>query len=175
MYSLLILVFLFWFTTIHLKWFTQRECVKVTFLKFLVLRERTIVIAYFPEHLIYSNFEMFNILTPGFLLWFDFPEQRVCSNFKKSWFWFPTIHPKCFYNSHLFLKFYVLSERSSDIASFVQNPVNSRLKIYSDLILVLFILFWHVWTKLNESFFLETLGAPRKEQWYCFFHGALGV
>ena len=105
MYSLLILVFLFWFTTIHLKWFTQRECVKVTFLKFLVLRERTIVIAYFPEHLIYSNFEMFNILTPGFLLWFDFPKQRVCSNFKKSWFWFPTIHPKCFYNSHLFLQF----------------------------------------------------------------------
>ena len=31
MYSLLILVFLFWFTTIHLRWFTQRECVKVTF------------------------------------------------------------------------------------------------------------------------------------------------
>ena len=31
MYSLLIRVFLFWITTIHSKWFTQRQCVKVTF------------------------------------------------------------------------------------------------------------------------------------------------
>ena len=114
MYSLLILVLLFWFTTIHSKWFckshlflkfyvlcerssavvsvavyvavskcmlfffydfvlqlfTQRECVKVNFLKLLVLHKRTNVIASFLEHPVYSSFEMFSVLILGFLFWF---------------------------------------------------------------------------------------------------------
>ena len=32
---------------------------------FQVLRERTIVIATFPEHPVYSNFEMFSVLILG--------------------------------------------------------------------------------------------------------------
>ena len=87
MYSFLILVFLFWFTTIHSKWFTQRECVKVTLLKFQVLRERTNVIASFPEHLIYSNFEMFSVLALGVLLWFDFPDTLYAAISKSTVCW----------------------------------------------------------------------------------------
>ena len=43
----------------------------------------------------------------------------------------------------------MLSERSGDIASFVKFPMYSSLKIYSALILVLFILFFRAWTKVN--------------------------
>ena len=77
-------------------------------MKFQVLRKRTNVNASFPEHLICSNFEIFSVLTLGFLFQFDFLEHPVCSNFKKYsvlilffLFWFPPIHPKCFYNSHI--------------------------------------------------------------------------
>ena len=159
MYAVLILFFYYFV----LKLFTQRQCVKVTFLKFQVLRERSSVIASFPEHPVHSNFEMFSVLIIGFLFWLDFPEHPVYDTFEMfsvlilgllfwfpvtypknmcesnlffvilgapktilllswstlhiaiskcivSWFffflfWFPTIHPKCFYKSHLFLKF----------------------------------------------------------------------
>ena len=43
----------------------------------------------------------------------------------------------------------MLFERSADIASFVEDPVYNSLKIYSAIVLVLFILFCHVWTKVN--------------------------
>ena len=104
-----------------------------------------------------SNFFLkFRCSTKGALLFYlswsnlyvAITKYIVCS-FNFFLFWFPTIYPKCFYKSHLFLKFQVLSERIKDIASFVERPIYISLKIYSVLILVLFILFCHVWTKLN--------------------------
>ena len=56
------------------------------------------------------------------------------------WFWFVTIYPKTMYKIHLFLKFQVLREGSSDIASFVEHPVYSISKMHSVLVLVF--LFW---------------------------------
>ena len=50
-------------------------------MKFQVLRERANVIASFPEHPVYRNFEMFSVLILGFLFWFDFPEHPLYGNF----------------------------------------------------------------------------------------------
>ena len=113
MYSVLILFLFFWFPTIHPKCF----CKSHFFLKFQVLHERSSVIASFMEHPVCSNFKMYSEL-----ILFLF-------------FWFPTIHPKCFCKSHFFLKFQVLHERSSVIASFMEHPVCSNFKMYSELIL----------------------------------------
>ena len=49
----------FFFFDFLLQLLIQRQCVKVTFLKFQVLRGRTNVIASFSEQTGYSNFEMF--------------------------------------------------------------------------------------------------------------------
>ena len=129
-------------------------------------------IASFLKHPAYSNFKMYSVLILFyFLFWFPaiylecfckshfFLKFRCSTKAAKllhlSWstlyrviskcivcwfhffkFWLPTIHPKCFYSDIAL---------SSDIASFVEHPVYSTLKIYSALILVLFILFCHVW------------------------------
>ena len=93
-------------------------------------------------------------------------------------FLFTTIHPKCFCKSCLFLKFYVLHKRSNFIPSFVVHPIFCTLKVYSVLILLFpfcfFGVFCHVLPKtlLQKSFFQKIVGAPWKEQWYCFFRGA---
>ena len=60
------------------------------------------------------------------------------------------------------------------MALVVEHPVNSNFKMYSILILVLFTLFYNFSPKVTvyESFLLEILGARRKKQCYCFFHGA---
>ena len=92
-----------------------------------MLREGKKDIAFFVEHPAYSNLKMYSVLIL-FLL-----------------FWFRTIHPKYFYKSNFFLKFLVLSERCSDIASFVEHPVYSSLKIYS------FSFIYFVLSILNQS------------------------
>ena len=75
-------------------------------------------------------------------------------------FLFATIHPKYFSKSHLFLKFYMLRERSSDIASFVEHPAFSNLKMYDVLIFLFLICFATFCPKsLCKSYFLEILGA----------------
>ena len=51
-------------------------------------------------------------------------------------FLFTTIDPKYFCKSRLFLKFWMLHERSSFITSFVEQPVFSTLKMCSVLILL---------------------------------------
>ena len=43
---------------------------KSLFWKFQVLRESTNVVGFFPEHPLYSNFEMFSVLILGILFWF---------------------------------------------------------------------------------------------------------
>ena len=105
------MLFLFYFLIIYfvLKLFTQRQCVKVTFLKFQVLRERSSVIASFPEHPAHSNFEMFSVLIIRFLFWLDFPEHPVYDTFEMFsvlilglLFWFPVTYPKNMCESNLF-------------------------------------------------------------------------
>ena len=78
MYAVLILFFL----NFVLQVFTQRERVKVTFLKFQVLREWTNVIASFPQHFAYSSFKMFSVLILGFSFWFvmTYPKSMCKSN-----------------------------------------------------------------------------------------------
>ena len=73
MYSALISVFICFDLTL----FTQRKCVKVTFLNFQVLRERTSVIASFVEHPVYSNFKMYNV--PVLVFFFDLPLIETAS------------------------------------------------------------------------------------------------
>ena len=89
---------------------------------FQVLRERTIVIATFPEHPVYSNFEMFSVLILG-------PS-----------FWFAVAYPKSMCKSNLvFVNLGALRRKKKDIASFVEYPVYSNFKMYS--VLILFFLF----------------------------------
>ena len=90
-------------------------------LKFQVLREGSIVIASFVEQPVCSNFKMHSVLI---LIFFYFN-------------WLQLIQ-KSIWKSHFFLKFEVLRERSSVIASFVERPVYNVLKIYS--VLALFVL-----------------------------------
>ena len=66
MYAVLILFFHKFVSQL----FIQQECIKVTFLKFQVLRERTNLIASFPKYPVYIEFEMFSVLILGFLFWF---------------------------------------------------------------------------------------------------------
>ena len=60
---------------------------------------------------------------------------------KASWFYFSyfvTFNRKCIWKSYFFLKFQVLLEGSSFVASFVEHPACSIVRMYSVLILVFF-------------------------------------
>ena len=100
-------------------------------------------------------------------------------------FFFTTIHPKCLSKSNLFLKLYMLRERSSDIALFMKHPVSGSLKMYSVLILLFLLCFATFYpkklckskiknTRTITLFILKLLytGAPRNKQYHCFFRGA---
>ena len=117
-FGVLILGFLFWFAVTYPK----SMCKSNSYFVISGAPRRKKRYCFFREHPAYSNLKMYNAL-----ILFLF-------------FWFPTIHPKCFCKSHFFLKFQVLHERSSVIASFVEHPVCSNFKIYS--VLILFFLFW---------------------------------
>ena len=95
MYAVLILFFHYFVSQL----FTQRECVKVNFLKFQVLRERTNVFVSFPKYPVYIDFEMFSALILGFLFWFDLPEHPVYNNFNNcnNLFMFCRASPKWMY------------------------------------------------------------------------------
>ena len=135
MYSLLILVFLFWFTSTHPKCFRKSNL----FLTYSVLRKRSSDIVFFVEHPVYSNFKMYSVLILVFLFWFATIPQKCCKNLsffeilralrKKQWhhiasfvehlaysifkmysvlilgFWFVVTYPKCMNKSHLFWKY----------------------------------------------------------------------
>ena len=64
--------------------------------------------------------------------------------------WFPTIHPKWMCKNYLFLKFYMFRERSSDVASFVEEPLYSNFKMYGTLFLVLITLICYYLLKVND-------------------------
>ena len=95
MYSVLILVVLFWFIDIYPK------CVKKKhlFSQFQVLHKGSRDIASFVEHPVSSNFKMYSVLILVVLFW----STNIC--------------PKCVYKKHLFSRFLVLCKRSSDITS----------------------------------------------------------
>ena len=108
MYSVPILVFLFWFTTVN-----PKCCVKVTLWKCQVLHKGSSDIASFVEHPVNSIFKRYSVLTLVFLFWFPILTQIVCL---------------------FFLKFQVLREGSSVIAAFVEHPACSNFKMYNFLI-----------------------------------------
>ena len=82
------------------------------FLKFEVLPDRSSFIASFVEHPVCSSFKMHSVLILALFL-----------------FYLVTINPKGICKSQFFLKFEVLRERSGVIASFVEHPVYSILKM----------------------------------------------
>ena len=89
-----------------------------------MLHEGSSFIASFVEHPVCSNFKIYSVLIRVFL------------------FELTTINPKYICKSRLFLKFQVLREGCSFVASFVEHPVCSSFKMYGVLILV--VLFWFV-------------------------------
>ena len=130
--NVVILVLLFWFVIVN----PTCMCKSHISLKFHVLREGSSAIVSFAEHPVYSIFKMYSVPILVFL------------------FWFTTVNPKCMCKSHFLLKFQVLHEGSSDIASFVEHPVNSIFKRYSVLTLVF--LFWFpILTQIVCLFFLK--------------------
>ena len=116
MYSVLILVFWFYFATINPNFI----CKSQLFLNFQVLPEGSSFVASFVEHPLCSSFKMYSVLILVVL------------------FWFVNINPKSVYKRDLILKFQVLHERTRYIASFLENPACSNFKMYSILILI----FW---------------------------------
>ena len=89
-----------------------------------MLHEGSSFIVSFVEHAVCSNFQICSVLIRLFL------------------FELTTINLNSICKSRLFLKFQVLREGSSFVASFVEHPVCSSFKMYSVLILV--VLFWFV-------------------------------
>ena len=73
-----------------------------------------------------------------------------------------------------FFKFHMFRQGSSFIASFVEQLVCSKSKMYSILIAVFFL--WIDCNKskgrLQKSILLKILGDSLKKQWYCFVCGA---
>ena len=103
--------------------FTRIVSIKVIYSStFYEFSKRNSDIAYFVEYPVYSILKMYSLLILVLL------------------FWSTTIHSKWFCKSHLFLKFWVLCERSSAIALFVEHPLCSSFKMYAVLI-VFFVLF----------------------------------
>ena len=103
--------------------FTRIVCIKVIYSStFYEFSKRNSDIAYFVEYPVYSILKMYSLLFLVLL------------------FWSTTIHSKWFCKSHLFLKFWVLWERSSAIALFVEHPLCNSFKMYAVLILF-FVLF----------------------------------
>ena len=115
-------------------------------------------IAPFTEHPGYSNFKMYGLLILVFYFYLPLFTQNVSVKVIYSW------------------KFRCSAKGAVVITSFVKHPVFSSVKMYSVFILLFlfFLFFCHVSPKtlLQKLFFQKTLGAPRKEQWYCFFRGA---
>ena len=164
--------------------------------------ERNSVIASFVEHPVYINFKIYCSATfyPKWMCKSNFFEILAASR-RKQWYWFvrgvpciehfvnvwcsessflfqyATINPTRICRRYFFLKFLVLREKSSVIASFVEHPVYSIFKMHGLLILVF--LFWfttiHLKYFCKSNLILEMLGAPRKEQCYWFFRGALYI
>ena len=122
MYSVLILVFL-----ILICHYSPKEHVqKSLFLKFEFLREISSFIASFVEPLIIA----FSIYKMSTFQFFYFNALQL-------------IQSACGKKNFFSLKFQMLRERSSDIASLVKHPVYSICKRYSVLILVFLILISH--------------------------------
>ena len=136
--------------------FTRIVCIKVIYSStFYEFSKRNSDIAYFVEYPVYSILKMYSLLFLVLL------------------FWSTTIHSKWFCKSHLFLKFWVLCERSSAIALFVEHPLCSSFKMYTVLILFFFVIL-QLFTQREcvKVTFFEIPDAPRKSQCYSIFPGA---
>ena len=123
---------------------------------FQVLRERTIVIATFPEHPVYSNFEMFSVLILG-------PS-----------FWFAVAYPKSMCKSNLVFVNLGALRRKKKILPLSWSTLYIAVSKCIVCWFYFFILISHYSPKMLvwKSFILEILGALQKKQWYCFFRGA---
>ena len=115
LYSVLILVCLFWFATILPKYMC-----KTNFFVQIWERSKFGNIASFVEQPKYSLFKMYCVLILSFL------------------FSYTVFHSKLPRKSYIALRCYVLCEGSSDIASFVEHSVYSKFKMYNIQILVFY-------------------------------------
>ena len=121
-----------------------------------MLLERTNVIASFPEHPVYSNFEMFSALILEFL------------------FWLVVTYPKRMCKINLFFVILGVPRRKNDTASFSWS---TRHKAISKCLVSWFYFFYFHFPLFTQNtpvkvIFSWNLGAPRKEQCYCIFRGA---
>ena len=130
MYAALILFsLLFCFATIC----SKRICKSHFFLKFQVLRERTIVFASFPEHSVYSKFEMFSVAILGFLFWFHLLEHPLYGNLEMFGVlilgflcWFTATYPKSMCKSNLFFVILGAPQRKKHYCVFRGVPCIER-------------------------------------------------
>ena len=67
-------------------------------------------------------------------------------------FWFITFYPKCIYKRDLFSKVWVLQEKCSDIASFVEHLLCSFFKMDCVLVLV----FWFLLVTIHLKFIYKS-------------------
>ena len=154
LYSLLILVFAFWFTTIDAKCF----CFCISFiLEIICAPQKKQWYCIFCEPLCMKHFQ--DLWSPFFtfsiLIYDDSPKMLL--------------------QKHASLEqFSVLREWSSDFATFVEHPVHVNFKIHSLLTNSTLPVLCHFAPKilLKKSFLPDVLGVPRKKQWYCFIRGA---
>ena len=109
----------------------------------------------FPEHPVYSYFEVFSVLILGFL------------------FGFAVTYPKSMCKSNLYFVILGALRRENNIAYFEEHPAHSSFKMYCVLILFCYFDFSLFTQKASvKVIFIWNLDSPRKEQCYCIFCGA---
>ena len=109
----------------------------------------------FPEHPVYSYFEVFSVLILGFL------------------FGFAVTYPKSMCESNLHFVILGALRRENNIAYFEEHPAHSSFKMYCVLILFCYFDFSLFTQKASvKVIFIWNLDSPRKEQCYCIFCGA---
>ena len=109
----------------------------------------------FPEHPVYSYFEVFSVLILEFL------------------FGFAVTYPKSMCKSNLYFVILGALRRENNIAYFEEHPAHSSFKMYCVLILFCYFDFSLFTQKASvKVIFIWNLDSPRKEQCYCIFCGA---
>ena len=119
-----------------------------------MLRERSSDIASFVEHHVYSNFKMYSLLILVFYFYLPLFTQNVSVKVVYSWTF------RCSTKEAVILPY-----SWSTLYIAFQNVKVPDSVVAFDLLLF-------TQTVCIKAFILEILSAPRRKQWYCFFHGA---
>ena len=183
MYTILILFFLFFYFYFVLQLFTQRDWVKVTVFEITGAPWKNECYCIFPRAPCIKQFRNVECPHTRVLFWFDFPEHPVYSYFEVFsvlilgfLFGFAVTYPKSMCKSNLYFVILGALRRENNIAYFEEQPAHSSFKMYFVLIRFCYFDFPPFTQKTSvKVIFIWNLDSLRKEQRYCIFCGAPSI